>query len=326
MATEYHAAGSKPESLATHLVEKTFEITGVTPEDFVTKHAAEQFDYAALKASFAKHCLDYGQDLKTGTPSMAVDFCAKIIFEVGPDSRKVKKGTSDKVWKFIFTNGASKHVVFVATYKQETSEYKQEATAKHMVVSLKQAGLLAMETFTRLVVYAQVGSQPHILLTPLAGAVFSRDDIPKLAEELEVTIAAVTVAINVSCQSGGHYIQGSMPEIAMCASISATRNLKEASMRAAIVSKVTKQYITRLKKPNMEVFMKVAKYATGGVPQEFQYEKLVEAYDRSQNIRMSKMQQARVTSQSGIQSTIVIPSASSDPHSGTMPAAPVPRK
>lgn len=150
MSIEYHALGSEPEALAAHLIEKTYEISGITPEDFVKKHAADQFDFSQLQADFKTHCIDYMEALSPGLPSMAIDFCAKIIFEVGPESRKVKKGTSDKVWKFIFTKVSVKHVVFVATYKQETSEYKQDSAARHMVVSLKQAGLLALETFSRL--------------------------------------------------------------------------------------------------------------------------------------------------------------------------------
>lgn len=120
MATEYHAMGSKPEALAAHLIDKTYEITGISPDDFTKKHAADQFDYAKLQADFKTHCIDYQEPLQPGLASMSVDFCAKVIFEVGPESRKIKKGTSDKVWKFIFTTNNVKHVVFVATYKQET--------------------------------------------------------------------------------------------------------------------------------------------------------------------------------------------------------------
>lgn len=37
MSIEYHALGSKPEAPAAHLIEKTYEIAGITPEDFVKK-------------------------------------------------------------------------------------------------------------------------------------------------------------------------------------------------------------------------------------------------------------------------------------------------
>lgn len=37
MSIEYHALGSKPEALAAYLIEKTYEIAGITPEDFVKK-------------------------------------------------------------------------------------------------------------------------------------------------------------------------------------------------------------------------------------------------------------------------------------------------
>lgn len=101
MSIDYHALGSKPEALAAHIIEKTYELTGISPEDFIRLHAADQFNYLLLQNEFKKHCMDYCDDLQPGLPSLAVDFCAKIVFEIGPESRKIKKGTSDKVWKFI---------------------------------------------------------------------------------------------------------------------------------------------------------------------------------------------------------------------------------
>lgn len=35
--------------------------------------------------------------------SKAVEFCSKIIFEIGPESRNVKKDDGNKVWKFKFS-------------------------------------------------------------------------------------------------------------------------------------------------------------------------------------------------------------------------------
>lgn len=176
---EYSAQGSKPDALVSHMIEKTYEIAGVTPEDFVKKHAAEQFDYVQLQDEFRRHRKDYTEELKMGVPSKSVEFCAKIIFEVGPESRRIKKGSSDKVWKFVFSYGNEKHVVFVATYKQETSEFKQDVGGKHMVISLKQAGLLAIETFSRL---------------PIAS-----NDINKKDETDKYTYLHYVVQSNITC-------------------------------------------------------------------------------------------------------------------------------
>jgi hypothetical protein len=56
-----------------------------------------------LKRQFKKHCPDYMDPLQINKALKAVEFCSKVIYEVGPESRKVKKGTGDKVWKFVFT-------------------------------------------------------------------------------------------------------------------------------------------------------------------------------------------------------------------------------
>ncbi|XP_076229469.1 LOW QUALITY PROTEIN: uncharacterized protein LOC143175230 [Nomia melanderi] len=55
-----------------------------------------------LRKTFEVHCNDYMDDIVKDQPSKAVEFCSKVIYEVGPESRKVNKSTEDKVWKFTF--------------------------------------------------------------------------------------------------------------------------------------------------------------------------------------------------------------------------------
>jgi hypothetical protein len=50
-----------------------------------------------LKRQFKKHCPDYMDPLQINKGLKAVEFCSEVIYEVGPESRKVKKRTGDKV-------------------------------------------------------------------------------------------------------------------------------------------------------------------------------------------------------------------------------------
>lgn len=308
----YEVVGSKPESLIAHAVSKEFNITGISPDDFITKHSGLDFDVTKLRTEFKKHCDDYMTDLALEQRSKAVEFCSKIIYEIGPESRKVKKGTGDKVWKFIFNVKVGtideKHTVFVATYKQENAQFISDDKPKSMILTLKQSGLIALETFSRLV---KLGYQKQMkLMTPLAGACFSKDDLTNMAQELKMLEPNLLIAINQSTQGGGQYLAFSDIDIAVCASIAATRNVKEESLKKGIVVKVLKQYMNKGKTPNKERMMIISRYATGGVPTEFAYEELIRMFDAEQ-VKISAARQAVAIRQSELHTTITAPGPSS---------------
>lgn len=75
---------------------------GIKAAEFLEKHTGMEFNLAELRKIFKTHCDDYMEDLQRDqrVPSKAVEFCSKVIYEVGLDSRKVKKGTGDKVHAF----------------------------------------------------------------------------------------------------------------------------------------------------------------------------------------------------------------------------------
>jgi len=62
-----------------------------------------------------------------------------------------------------------------------------------------------------------------ILFSPLAGSVFSKNDVNKIAEAIVATPLKVVQVINASCQSGGYYLRDSRLHVAAVASIVATR-------------------------------------------------------------------------------------------------------
>ncbi|KOC58982.1 hypothetical protein WH47_00807 [Habropoda laboriosa] len=68
-----------------------------------------------------------------------------------------------------------KHSIFVATYKQESAEYKPLSTETTMVLTLQQSVLLAQDTLSRPV---KLGLQSNKrIMTSLVGACFSKEDL-----------------------------------------------------------------------------------------------------------------------------------------------------
>lgn len=276
----YSVSGSKPAILMAHTVAQEYQIVGITAKEFLDKHTGMDFNLPELRRIFKTHCSDYMDDLQEDVRSQAVEFCSKVIYEVGPESRKVKKGTGDKVWKFIFKNGEINHYVFIATYKQENAEFRPENTPNTMILSLKQAALIVHETLARLVQYGYMRGK--VLMTPLAGACFCKEDLEQLATELQMDPAVMVVVINQSTQGGGHYLSHSDIDFAICAAYAATKNVKDENLKKSIVVKMIKQYMTQGRIPDKNRIRIISRYATGGVPSDFSYESISELINAEQ--------------------------------------------
>ncbi|XP_012174536.1 uncharacterized protein LOC105666847 [Bombus terrestris] len=303
MTAQYDIAGTKPESLIGHGIAKEFVISGITPNDFIKMQSGLEFDMDDLRRQFKKHCPDYMEKLEINRPSKAVEFCFKVMNEIGPESRKVKKGTRDKVWKFIFINDKIEHFVYIDIYKRENAQFSPKHEEKYMFLLLEEAGLLAQETFARLVHIAY--GLGHKLMTPLSAACFSKEDIGKLTAELNDTEVNVLVSINQSTQSGGHYLQHGDIDIAVCATIAATRNVKDKGLRKNIVIKVFKQYMNKGKMPNNRRLAIISKYTIGGVPVEYSYEELLRSYE-SEETKYSALKRAKAIQESAIIGTVIV--------------------
>lgn len=118
-------------------------------------------------------------------------------------------------------------VAFVSTFKEDSNNYKPEADGSKIVLTVKHASLLAIDTLNRLNRISLNMTNPIPLLTPLAGAIFSKDDIRKVANVLGKDTETTINMINASCQSGGQHLPMSSMAIAAIASIVRTRNLKD---------------------------------------------------------------------------------------------------
>ncbi|UPT53728.1 MAG: nucleocapsid protein [Bactrocera latifrons orthophasmavirus] len=296
-AATIETAGTDPETLTRMITGKDYVMKGITPEDLCNLYGGQTFHLNQAVAEFSKICTDV-----TGNPTWtqsykSLDFASKILFEVGPESRRVKKETGDKKWKFRFVakgvgNKLEGGCVFVATYKNSTPPAIQpEVKGNKLVLTLKQASLISLSILIPVIGLAY--TKGHVILTPLSGAIFSKSDISEITKVMFNTVTpentAFTInALNTSCQSGGQYIGTSSTTIAVLAAISATKNLKDKSLRTSIVAKTFKQFNNSTDcqlKFDAEKFILLAKFAIGGMPSEYHPDLLIAQYDDS--IRMN---------------------------------------
>lgn len=202
LVTKYQTRGALPTELLKHSIGKEYIMTGITPTEFMPLHGSATMDFDQLKKDFSKICFDYLSDLNPNTPSYAAEFCSKILYEVGPQARQVNKKDGDKTWKFVFVYATglatipsgsqlvqkeyskTVRVAFVSTYKGDNAEYVPKASGEQIVLSVKNGSLLALGTLEKINMLAIANTPPQMLLTPLAGAVFSKDDIPEMASQL----------------------------------------------------------------------------------------------------------------------------------------------
>lgn len=264
----FSTVGTRPGDLLTHTDKKTILVTGVTPEEFMRKHGGPEFSFQELIEKFKTICTDYGQDLHFQTKSRAVEFCSKMIYEIGPMTRQVTKSGGDEVYKFIFIYSATDiRAAFVCTFKSSDpiSDYNE---GNKIVLTVKQAMLLAVKTLEQLnIIGSQQIPNPVHLLTPLAGAVFSKEDIPAIARKLNKAPQIVANIINASSQSGGQYMTASTLSCAAVCVIMSTKGLKDNDTKTSIICKTMRQYISKQKEFAIGEFEAFAEFAHGGIPE-----------------------------------------------------------
>lgn len=224
--------------------------------------------------------------------SRAVQFCSEMIYTVGPESRSVKQKMGDKTWVFQFPYEEEGKLVvkaaFVCTFKNEGAKYDLTVNnASRMVLSVRHASLLAIETMNRITDICVSLNPPTVMLTPLCGAIFSRNDIPKMVKDLNLKVSEVVRMLNTSCQSGGHYLRDSELAVAALASIVATAKLGAKGKhdeRVQIITKVIKQYLNHKKTYTSSIFVSLSRFATGGVPTDLEPGKLIKIYSANKEL------------------------------------------
>lgn len=272
--------GLSPSEIMGHAKARDYTILGITPSQFMQEHGGDLFDYEQLKIGFKQICTDFDEDLSMDEKSRAVQFCSKMIYTVGPESRSVKQKMGDKTWVFKFPYEEEGKLVvraaFVCTFKNEGAKYDLTVNnASRMVLSVRHASLLAMNRITDICVSQ---SPPTVMLTPLCGAIFSRNDISKMVKVLNLKVYEVVRMLNTSCQSGGHYLKDSELAVAALASIVATVKLGAKGKndeRVQIITKVIKQYLNHKKIYTSSIFTALSRFAIGGVPTDLEPGKLI---------------------------------------------------
>lgn len=210
---EIELSGIIPGSVLGSDLKKEIIVLGLTPESFIKEYAAVEFDFNDLCKTFAIHCKDFDDDLSLKKASQALEFSAKILFEVGPYIRNEKKSKGDKAIRFRFPyikNGKelSCHSVIVSTFRENVYNTKDN-TDKVMIMTFKQAGMLAMVTFNKVINLA-FNNDGSILMTPLCGAVYSRDSVKDMAQELKMSEVNTAIMINCSTATGGQHLEESV--------------------------------------------------------------------------------------------------------------------
>lgn len=293
-AREFSLSGTVPASVSSSDVKKTLTILGITPDDFSKEYASAEFDYELLKKTFTEYCKDFNDDLKDETPSKALEFSSKMLFELGPYIRSEKKTKGDKAIKFKFpyvkTDGPDRmltiRVVIVSTFKD--SIYSKMEDGKKMILTFKQAGLLAMEVFMKAIKYCYNKESSHVMLmTPLCGAVFARDSISSMAREMNVDEITVLTTINASTTAGGQHLLESDLSCAIAAMISVTKRVADKNIRSSMITRLIKQYSGKHKIYKSENFQVYAKYALGGVPAGMDADTLIENFSNIQIAEVS---------------------------------------
>lgn len=263
-------------------------IEALSAAEFSKEYAGTPFDYATLKLEFTKACPDFNKDPTTigadvaSTKTLCLGFAAEVLYKIAPEARKVNKNTGDRAWRLKLGESAW---VFIASYKNSPPPQAMPVFRNNSLpLTMKQAGLIACTVLSRWspIIYS---INKSIVLTPLAGAIFSKDDAKEIANILyhgttDQQVVGVMMALNASCQPGGCHLSPSMTEIALVAGYAATSGPKcDEKLRDSIMRKTTKQYMAKGKGFNIELFRRMIPYATGGLPAELSVQKLLAVYN-----------------------------------------------
>nr|QYW05743.1 MAG: nucleocapsid protein [Phasmaviridae sp.] len=288
------SAGRTPNHLVNHAMAKEYCILGITKEDFLKERGAVTFNMGELAKEFSSICHDYGDPITIGVAQQQVEFADKVLFTIGPESRSVKKGTPDKIWKLKFVSKVDQvisqlkdglptinvKVAFICTYKNNTGNILMSKDANSICLTIKQASLLALRVLCS--INNASSKIDDMILTPLAGAIYSKNDLPAIAQYFGIKLSLAANIVNCSCQSGGQYLKDSRAACAVAACITATTNIKNMTERHKFIQKCYKQYAAVEGKDfDIDKFKIYAHYARGGLPLEFSPDKLIKIAEES---------------------------------------------
>lgn len=224
-------------------------VLGVSNEKLSEKLKDQVADFPKVQKLFDAMFIDKPDDPKD-TPKRKLEFAIHILYNICAQAQKLTKKNADGVWTIKNEYGAKKnttdlHVVnkiFVTTYK----DYKPPACDKDgpivgkLVMTIRQALLIATNIIC--IAAEEMYENKIIVLTPLAGEIFPRTEVPRLALRLKLTEIEVIQTIIASALSSGHHLIYADINCAMACALVATHKMKE-EPRRAIVTRIGNQYV-----------------------------------------------------------------------------------
>jgi len=257
---------------------ETIEMSLVTPDAFLSTYTNRKFDFKSLVDQMKLVCGDYEDELQRATPSYSVDFCGKVLYQIGPQSRnKDKIGTTrDFIWTLKFPeqkkypiaddqspDAKVTHVINICTFRVNqpvTDQPKAIANSSgcyKLVLTLKQANMLACHKLNFIIDCLR---DDEVILTPLAGAVFSANKLRELCclyntierPPVDIDVKTMLKILNCSAQTGGSSLADSDPNLAYAIAFKVTSNITDEKVKASILKKLEKQYIAIDKPPVAE--------------------------------------------------------------------------
>lgn len=287
--TSYAAAAKKPDSLNDHVISKHWVLRGMTPDELMALHSGTQFSFTELLEEIKAVMPDIAETVTKEMEMFSLEFASLVLFTIGPATRQVKEGQRDLCWAITIPSedGMSVSTIYIATYKGGPPSIMQPKVSNNKItLTIKQASLLALYVVAGVV---RIQDDPKlILLTPLAGAIFCKDDLIKISKDLEMPLHELINMINESAQSGGFYLKHSTCAAAAVCAVVATKNA-EKKVADSIVTKTVKQYHTHKKEMNWKLFDVLAAYATGGVPSGMTRKELDARIKERQDVHIAKV-------------------------------------
>ncbi|KAH8309788.1 hypothetical protein KR067_004538 [Drosophila pandora] len=242
---------------------------------------AFKLDFERLKQTFIAICPDFEEEPSFEVATISRRFAQDVIFTYSKEAKTAKAKNKDVGWSMRLNVANAKGVnlrneVYIQThFVREPPQHQPFVIRDRLLLSFKQASLLAVEKYCQLVLHHV--KRGEVILTPLAGAIFSIEDMPKLAEALPEPLADVVMAVISSCQTDGYYLQHSRCHIALLALIKTVRDLK---MRASLVKKTIKMYQLHGKELQMEQFQRWSTFLKDSTPNKQRCNSHNEDYDK----------------------------------------------
>ncbi|XP_023033172.1 uncharacterized protein LOC111518967 [Drosophila willistoni] len=196
------------------------------------------FDFEKLLLTFGEICPDFATEPNYMNATISRRFAEQVIFEFSKDAKKAKKEKRDQTWILKFENIKYPVRIKVTTFNTKTPPQIQPSLVNNCLqLNFKQASLLAVHKYCQLVPHQVKRNQ--IVLTPLAGAVFNKNDLPKLAEALNEPLDKLIMSIISSSQTDGYYLAHSRCHIALVVLMNTISDLQ---MRCSLLKKTIKMY------------------------------------------------------------------------------------